>query len=216
MRFTDYLWKTIDPIFNKIIEHPFIKELTEGALPLETFQFYIQQDSLYLADFAKALGIAGTRAGHNQRMQDFFEFAIGGLVVERELHEKFFKEFNIDPDVNQQPACFAYTRFLLSVTALKSYQEGVAALLPCFWIYGEVGKHIIKKTAPNNPYQAWIDTYAGEEFNQAVQKAIEITDEAAEHSSDETKQQMEETFVQSTKLEWNFWNAAYEREHWKI
>ena len=55
----------------------------------------------------------------------------------------------------------------------------LAALLPCFWIYAEVGRDIHARAAAANPYRAWIDTYAGEEFHAAVRAMIAATDDAA-------------------------------------
>ena len=57
----------------------------------------------------------------------------------------------------------------------------LGALLPCFWIYAEVGRDIHGRAAPSNPYQAWIHTYAGEEFHIAVRAIIETTNEAADY-----------------------------------
>lgn len=72
-----------------------------------------------------------------------------------------------------------YTSFLTATAWSESYPVVLAALLPCFWIYAEVGKDIVNKSIPNNPYQAWIDTYAGEEFHTAVRNVIATVDKVA-------------------------------------
>ena len=49
---------------------------------------------------------------------------------------------------------------LLSTVALGSSPEAVAALLPCFWIYREVGIEIFSRSQDglaSNPYARWID-----------------------------------------------------------
>lgn len=214
MKFTDHLWKRIEPIYQEILEMPFIKELTEGTLPEETFLFYLKQDTLYLADFTRALSIAGVRSDDNPRMQSFLEFAVGAIAVERQLHEDYYEQHGTTMDATKSPSGFAYTHYLLSRATLGSYPELIGALLPCFWIYREVGMEIYNNASDDNPYQAWIDTYAGEEFNQSVERAIEITDEVAENETDQHLKQMEEAFVYSTVLEWMFWDSAYSRESW--
>jgi thiaminase/transcriptional activator TenA len=88
-------------------------------------------------------------------------------------------------------------------------------LLPCFWIYAEVGNYIVKKSSKGNPYQAWIDTYSGEEFNAAVEKAIEITEEAADNTTENNRLTMKDAFLTSSELEWNFWNDAYTLKRWE-
>jgi len=49
------IWESITDIYQAIIQHPFNEELAQGTLPREKFAFYMQQDALYLADFARAL-----------------------------------------------------------------------------------------------------------------------------------------------------------------
>ena len=216
MNFTDMFRQEAEPIYQAIIKHPFNQELANGTLAREKFAFYMQQDALYLADFGRALAIIGSRAITPERMLDFVKFAEGAVVVERALHEAYFKLFDIrHPTPEKSPSCFAYTNFLIATTTHRSYEEGIAALLPCFWIYREVGRHIFQNAAVNNPYQKWIDTYAGEEFSLAVDKAIEITDETARTTSENARGLMKESFVKSCRLEWMFWDSAYRLEAWK-
>lgn len=216
MRFTDTLWQEIGPIYQAIIEHPFNMELANGTLHRQRFEFYIQQDALYLADFGRALAIVGSRSAIPERMLDLIRFAEGAVVVERALHEEYFKLFNIaSPTTMQSPSCFAYTNFLIATTSHRSYEEGVAALLPCFWIYRAVGTHIYESSAASNPYQRWIDTYASEEFGRLVDRAIGIADETAGKTSEAARGLMKEAFVISSRLEWLFWDSAYRMETWK-
>ena len=90
----------------------------------------------------------------------------------------------------------------------------VAALLPCFWIYREVGSHIHARAAGNNPYQAWINTYAGEAFSASVDQAISLTDDAAKGVGEDVQRRMHEAFVLSSRLEWMRWDSAYRLESW--
>jgi thiaminase/transcriptional activator TenA len=214
MTFTNSLWKGIGGIYQAIVDHPFNRELARGTLALERFKFYVQQDALYLVDFARALAMVGTRARVPARFLDFLDFAREGLVVERALHEEYFRRFDIPSDAEQAPGCFAYTNYLIATAAGRSFEEAVAALLPCFWIYREVGMHIVGRSAPQNPYQLWIDTYAGEEFAAAVRRAIEITEEVAAETTDRKRRRMTEAFVLSSRLEWIFWDGAYRMESW--
>ena len=103
----------------------------------------------------------------------------------------------------------------MNVVNHRSYEEGLAALLPCFWIYREVGIHIHKNSADNNPYQKWIDTYSGEEFAKIVQDMIDLTDRSADIASPEIRKLMLQAFVHSTNLEWMFWDGAYNLETWE-
>ena len=68
------------------------------------------------------------------------------------------------------PTSLAYTSYLLATARGGSYAEGVGAVLPCYWIYWEVGKELLRRGSPDPRYQRWIDIYSGEEFGEVVQR----------------------------------------------
>jgi thiaminase/transcriptional activator TenA len=216
--FTESLWQHISPIYGAILAHPFIHELATGDLDRERFVFYMQQDSLYLQDFSRALAIAGARLPKPQDMESYLRFASGALTVERALHETYFREFGVDAVATKSPACLAYTHYLLSTAALGTSAEALAALLPCFWIYREVGNHIMTQASNNlaeNPYARWIETYAGPDFSRSVDRAIQVTESAAQAESEADKARMRSAFELSSRLEWRFWDSAYRLETWQ-
>ena len=106
------------------------------------------------------------------------------IVVERSLHEGFFRDYGIDEAVFRgtppSPTCRAYGDFLMAAAHVRPYSASVAALLPCFQIYYEVGKHLLARAARPNPYQRWIDTYADEAFGDSVREMLRLTDAVLE------------------------------------
>lgn len=216
MNFTDQLWNNIEPMYEAILDLSFIRELTDGTLPEEIFLFYLKQDTLYLADFSKALSLAGVRSDESGHTDSFFRFAGEAVTVERQLHQNFYEKYGVEMNTEKSPSCFAYTHFLLSTAATRDNAVNIAALLPCFWIYREVGMEIYSNAAEDNPYRDWIDTYAGEAFNESVDRAIEITDQVAALEPESRLAEMAEAFVKSTELEWMFWESAYRLEQWPI
>ncbi|MEN9220911.1 MAG: thiaminase II [Thermostichus sp. BF3_bins_97] len=214
--FTTHLWQAIQPIYQHIIDHPFNQELAAGSLSRERFQFYLQQDALYLTDFARALALIGSRSEGSEQVVSFLNFALGAIVAERSLHESYFRLYEIQPETAYAPACFTYTRALLASAILDPYEVAIAAVLPCFWIYQKVGSAIYQNAQPNNPYQQWIDTYAGEEFAQVVQQALDITNTVAQHTTETMRAKMTAAFVTASRLEWLFWDSAYRLESWPV
>ena len=217
MRFTDELWQGTLPVFEEILRHPFIAELTDGSLSRERFVFYMQQDSLYLRDFSRALALTGGRLPDAGAAQSFLGFAQGAMTVEGLLHENYFKQFGVRPDAGKAPACFAYTQYLLATAATAPYWESAAALLPCFWIYREVGKEIVGRAQGNvaaNPYARWIETYSGVEFDESVARAIDIVEALGREASEAERQTMRAAYERSARLEWMFWDSAYRLEQW--
>ena len=57
-----------------------------------------------------------------------------------------------------------------------SFPEALGAVLPCYWIYWEVGKALVERGSPDPLYPRWIDTYGGEEFAAVVRAVLELTD----------------------------------------
>lgn len=217
MKWSDRAWEAIGDIYQKTLDLPFIQELISGKLNKEKFNFYIQQDALYLADYGKVLTGIASRLSKPEHIQPFIAFAGETMVVEKELHKSFLKEINDQQVVEASPACLLYTSYLLKQLATAPVEVIVAAVLPCFWIYKEVGDYILEKQAKeNNPYQAWIDTYGGDEYAASVKTAIDICNDLAEQSTPGQQEKMIEAFVICSKLEWMFWDSAYNLEKWKI
>jgi thiaminase/transcriptional activator TenA len=220
MSFTGLLWTSIEPIYAAILRHPFLTGLCDGSLPRESFQFYAVQDSLYLREFARSLSIAAARAPRDEWIIMFNEHAAGALKVERALHESFFQEFGLSPgDVAATPLAptnLAYTSYLLAVAHSAPFHEGVAALLPCYWIYWEVGKALEKRGSRDPLYARWIGTYASEEFGSVVEAVLQCTNEIAAALTPAETAAMRRHFVTTSRYEWMFWDMGHRRETWPI
>ncbi|MFI8379396.1 thiaminase II [Leeuwenhoekiella sp. NPDC079379] len=217
MKWSNTSWNRIQPIYDRIIKMPFINQLADGSLPLEQFQFYIQQDSIYLENFGRALALIAARCHDVQDILAYTRFAEGAIVVENALHESFFNDFKITKTQQISPACHHYIHFLKSTAALDQVEVAMAAVLPCFWIYKEVGDFIYaNQTSKNNPYQKWIDTYAGEEFGLLVEQAIAICDRVAQNCSQSQLDKMHSAFYIASQLEYMFWDSASKLNSWEI
>lgn len=151
-------------------------------------------------------------------MRVFVQSAVEAVAVEQALHERYLKEFGVGAtegtEAEPSPDCLAYTSFLIAAAYHEPWEILVAALLPCFWIYWDVGRAIAERAAPANPYRPWIDTYADESFGEAVRTVIAITDRAAKATTPATRDKMFAAFERSCQYEWLFWDGAYHRRGW--
>lgn len=220
MSFSTAAWQRNFAIYDKILAMPFNRELALGTLREDRFQHYMIQDAHYLEGFARALSLASAKGMTADHVVHFAAAAQTAILVERSLHTDFFAKFGISAQAagaaEPTPACDHYVGYLLRVAALEPFEVTLAALLPCFWIYREVGTHIHAHAAAPNPYQAWIDTYAGAEFKLAVDAVIAITDAAAEGAAERTIAAMHRAFARAAQLEWMFWDSAYRLEAWPV
>jgi len=203
-------------IFQAIIKHRFVEDLMHANLDKDIFGFYVNQDSLYLSEYKKALVTVGTKCQRAEETQFFYESATGIIQVEDALHKEFLEEKYLSS--TPSPTCELYNSYLARIVHNESVEVGIAAVLPCFTIYKEVGDYILKMQVNNgaNPYQNWIDTYASDEFAAAVQQAIDITNTYALTASPESLAKMEEVFMKTSQLEWMFWDSAYKQKAWPV
>jgi thiaminase/transcriptional activator TenA len=217
MKWSEKAWDSIESIYKKTLALPFIQELMEGTLDNEKFIFYIRQDALYLSDYGKLLTAIATRLTKPEHIEAFIGFAGESMVAENELHKTFLAgSGEVDKQPSASPSCLLYTSFLLRQLNAP-VEVMVAAALPCFRIYKEVGEYILTNRSGNhNPYQAWINTYGGEYYEESVKKAIAICDELAESCTEQQQNAMTEAFITCSKLEWMFWDSAYNLEQWKV
>ena len=220
MSFTSELWKKNAALYETIRTMPFNQELAAGTLSEDRFRHYMIQDAHYLIAFGRALAVASAKA---DTPDEIVQFAIGAqtaIVVERSLHKDFMEQFSVTPQIFAatplSPATHHYTSYLMATAWGAPYPVVLAALLPCFWIYAEIGRDIIGHAAKDNRYQSWIDTYAGEEFHAAVRAVVATVDRVAANASDATRRDMHHAYTRAAQLEWMFWDAAYRLEQWPV
>lgn len=216
--FTEELWKSITPIFEAILRHPFIQGLSDGSLPEERFRYYVVQDALFLQDFARSLALTAAKSPRDSWFQMFAQHAKETLEAELALHESFFRDWNLTLEQvyahPQSPSTLAYTSYLLRVAYATPFAEVVGAVLPCYWIYWEVGKVLESQGSPNPLYQRWIDLYASEQYASSVRPAIAVMDELSFALTDSQREAVRQHFVVTSRYEWMFWDAAWRLETW--
>jgi len=220
MSFSQSLWRANVPLYQNTLQLPFNQELAAGTLSRERFCHYVIQDAHYLLAYGRALAVTAAKADGAEGMVQFARAAQEAVLVERSLHDGFMREFGITPaqfaNTPMTPACHHYTSYLLATAWAEPYPVTVAALLPCFWIYAEVGRDIHACSAPGNPYQSWVDTYAGEEFHATVRSVCATVDQLADKASDETRLALHTAYTHAARLEWMFWDSAYRLGDWPL
>jgi thiaminase (transcriptional activator TenA) len=214
------LWDTASPIFEAILEHPFLRGLTDGSLPEERFRFYVKQDSLYLREYARCLALASAKAPTSTWCEMFAAHAQSALNVERSLHEAYFAAWGLTPEeveaTTPTPTTLAYTSYLLRVAGTGTFEELIGAILPCYWIYWEVGKRLVATGSPNPVYQRWIDAYASEQFANAVQRVLDAANRSMADLPASRLALIRRHYLTASRYEWMFWDAAFRMEGWPV
>jgi thiaminase (transcriptional activator TenA) len=213
--FCDAAWQRTTGLRAAIHSLPFNRELAAGTLDKARFQFYIEQDAQYLEQYSRILAMAGARGPDGATLRLFAQSALEAVAVEQALHAQYLGEFGAKA-AEPSPDCLGYTSFLLATAYHEPWEVLMAAVLPCFWIYWDVGNAIAREAAIENRYRAWIDTYSDEGFGDAVRAVIAATDTAASGASAALRDRMMTAFIRSTQYEYLFWEGAYQLRRWPV
>ncbi|MDE6041865.1 MAG: TenA family protein, partial [Muribaculaceae bacterium] len=151
LKWSDTAWAEIENIYQSILSMPFVTELAAGTLSKERFQFYIEQDALYIESYSALLANIASRLQRKDHVESFVRFALDGIEVERLMHAGFLTGIDIE-SVSMTPTNLLYSS-LLRAQVLAPVEVEAAAVLPCFWIYQRVGEDILSKSnQATNPY----------------------------------------------------------------
>lgn len=218
--FTAELWSGITDIYEAILAHPFIGGLTDGTLDEDAFAFYVIQDAVYLRRYASALAAVASRAPDARAAAMFARHSADAVAAEAELHSELLPELGISLDAIEEaepaPVNLAYTSYMLAVIRGGSYAEGVGAVLPCYWIYAEVGKELIRRGSPDPRYQRWIEAYGGDEFAAVVRDVLAEADAIGSLLSPSERDAVHRHFRVASRYEWMFWDMGYRLESWPV
>lgn len=217
-RFSLLLRRDARPIWWRIFAHPFVRELGAGILARRRFAFFIRQDARYLQDFARVLCLGGAKAADLETLEMFARHAHVTVEVEGALHVSFARRLGLTPrELRAAPAApvtQAYTRHLLTVGAQGTLGELVAALLPCYWIYWEVGKRLARRLPRDPLYAEWIRSYAAEAFGELVREQLDLADRLGAEASRPERARMRAHFLLGSRYEYLFWEQAYRQRGW--
>ena len=206
----------IGDIWDAYVGHPFVAGLQDGSLPEAAFRYYLRQDFLFLIHFARAYALAAFKAETLDEMRAAAKTLDLLVHVETGLHVDYCAGWGIGQAemeaTPEDPACVAYTRYVLDKGQQGDILDLYVALAPCVVGYGEVGHRLI--TDPNtrregNPYAAWIDMYGGDEYQELVRAAEAQLDAFhAARGSDARYPSLVKTFGTATRMEVEFWQMG--------
>ena len=216
MTFTDDLWAATGVLRERIDALPFLAELRDGTLPRDVFVGYLAQDTFYLTDYSRALAATAAQAPTTGEAAFWSSAAHNALVAEQELlHSALVPDLTAH---SPSPTTVGYSSYLVATAATAGYPVAAAALLPCFWLYADVGTRLLEQTGDltGHPYREWIGTYADPTFTEEAAHARRVVDAIAAAAGPDVRQRMATAFETASRFEWMFWDAAYRQETWPV
>ena len=204
------------------VDHDFVRRLGDGSLPRPAFRYYLIQDYLFLIQFARAYALAVYKSDNLADMRGAAAAISGILDTEMQLHVEFCADWGLtEKQMESAPeasANIAYTRYVLEKGLAGDILDLHVALSPCVIGYGEIGARLAAAgPVAGNPYQAWIDMYAGAEYQAVAAAAIQTIDRlAASRLTAARYPSLVQTFGQATRLEAEFWSMGLEHSNFSI
>ncbi|MBX2831687.1 MAG: thiaminase II [Rhodospirillales bacterium] len=198
------------------VGHDFIKQLGNGTLPQASFKHYLIQDYLFLIQFARAYALAVYKAEDLPTMRQFSATVHAILDMEMNLHLEFCQEWGLsEADIIAQPearACVAYTRYVLDRGLQGDVVDLQVALMPCMVGYAEIANRLMASSdtvLDGNPYRAWIEMYASDEFQDVAKAEIDLLEQtAAKRGGHDRMDGLAQTFAMASRLEADFWQMG--------
>lgn len=204
---TAALWAAGGETWHQILDLPFVRALGDGTLDEDLFAFYLDQDALYLRDYSRALATLSARADTAEAQVHWAAGAHEAIAAESQLHEGWLA--NRARLGGPSPITMGYTNFLRATAAGDDYVVGAAAILPCYWLYEEVGAVLSSQNHADHPYAEWLSMYGGEEFAADVARSLAEVERAFETASPAQRVRAARAYLSACVYEREFFDQAH-------
>lgn len=205
---TAALWNASAHIHRSVTDLPFITDLGSGTLDRDDFSFYLAQDAVYLSLYSPALASLAASAPDQESALFWVKGAAECLEEEAELH----RNWNGDcAPALPSPVTGAYTSHLMRCVRTRDHVVGAAAVLPCYWLYAEVGLELAANSPADNPYSAWLETYSGSDFTDSVRQAVALVEKAFEDAGPAARAEAAVAYLDASRWELEFFDQASRR-----
>ncbi|KAI9203045.1 Phosphomethylpyrimidine kinase-domain-containing protein [Polychytrium aggregatum] len=207
------------PEWDLYVNHPFVQQMGDGTLPMDSFTHYICQDYIFLLHYARVNALAAFKENDMDSIMEAAEFVIGIGHETKKLHIEYGEQYGITRDqlikTKEASANLAYTRYVLDKGTSGDRLDLLVAVAPCCLGYAEIGYRLMtdpKTKQEGNPYWKWIVNYGCPEFQKIAvdmkEKLERLAYEMVPSHNTNRLIQLCENYKQATILEANFWENA--------
>ena len=211
-------YNSIIDLWDKYNEHPFVKGLADGTLPLEKFQFFMIQDHLYLMQYAKVFALGVLKAKNESDMRLFSSLIAATLDTENALHQDYLRRLNISQEMIAQakPSIVtdSYTNYMIAIAEKEGLGELMAAVLSCSWSYKLIGDFMEKFPGATEQefYGEWVNMYISDGYRSSNQLMIDMVDRLTEGYTEQQIQNLEHIVYVCSQYEYMFWDMAWNQK----
>lgn len=213
MSFTAQQIDRIRPLWDAMLDHPFLIRTRDGQIPDEVFANWMQQDYLFVEAAIPFIAAMIPRAPRDHRGPH--AQVISAFTTELGLFEERAKAVGID--LRAAPpsfTCHAYIQFLMATAYQRSYAEAYTVLYTAEKAYHDSWKVVQAGLDEASPWYPFVENWAGAEFAEYVAYLEgELNGLAGKVGADE-RQAMAELFETTTRYEIAFWEMAVDGGGW--
>lgn len=217
MPLTQDLRSKYKTLWDKMVTHPFIEEMGDGALSIERSTRYFLQDYVFVNDLVEATAIAMGKAPDFQAANVLNQFLTGILNPENDLFVRFFKELGASEEqyssASASPTTQALGDFIVRTAMDGRFEDIITILYVTEGTYLDWGTRFLKEgRRPTNPvYREWIDLHGPDVLGGLVNWMEDYLDTL---NVGDRLPELDRIFHTALRYEYQFWESAYHGEGW--
>lgn len=215
MKPSERFYELAMPVWERYFDHPFVKGIGDGTLPIEKFRYYMIQDHKYLMQYAKVFALGLLKSTDEADMRMYSDLIVATLDTENAVHQAYLTELGVTREmIEGTPMALnnkSYTDYMIARSTKGSLPEISVAVLACSWSYKVIGDHLESMPgAHDNPfYSRWIDMYTSEGYRKANDEMIALVDRYCEGLPEEHMRRLDEILLDCSHYEYQFWDMAW-------
>ncbi len=197
----------VGDLWQETLQHPFVQSLADGTLEKEAFYYYLLQDDYYLSHFEKVIEKSVAQAGTAELAAEMREVQRRLQQSELLMREQFYPRVGLaERDFSERkpaPTAYHYTSHLYRMADFGSFGVTIAALLPCYALYADMGK-MYEGARSSEPF-----------YQKVVLQQKRLVEQAASMADARELALMKQAFQISVEMEWAFFDMAYKKQNWR-
>lgn len=203
----------LDPLWSRMLAHPFLLETRDGTLPDRVFAAWLRQDYLFVEAAVPFLGALLSRAPSGDR--EAHAAALGALHDELGLFRERAEALGVElAGVRPSLVNHAYVSFLLATVRGRPYGHAHTVYYVAEKAYHASWKVVDEGLDPDSPWRPFVEHWAGEGFAAFVEGLEARQDRLAERAGPDDRREMERLFELTLRYEIAFWEMAYTGSGW--
>ncbi|MCX7624084.1 MAG: hypothetical protein RMK01_05870 [Thermomicrobium sp.] len=200
------------PLWQRMTEHPFLRDLATGQLPRERFDFWVQQDYLFVQAGIRFLALLIARAPDEELRRGLLDAAVA-FRHELTIFEDYARTNGLSLAVDPTPVCLGYASYLLATAATGSLAEALAVLWGAEKAYYDAWVTVRRSLGLAEPYARWIENWTSPQFAAWVDwvgRQLLRTTTALDYDA------VRAAFLATARYEYLFWDMVYTRARWPV